>query len=382
MPWKYRIRVLLSIRLSSLAVCRIRSLVKWSLFMTNVILLIAVILCSGSLARGAESIDGEIFNPDEAAITEKITRSIENLTAKAAAKDKDGRAHRDAHRKHHGCVKARFKVLPISDSSLAVGLFAESASYPAVIRFSNGSGQVKDDREGDGRGMAVKIMGVPGPKLQDDERETQDFLMINHPVFFVRDAKDYLGFQTAVASGRLWTWLLDPRHLFHETGIARSIQAKKMVNPLESRYWSMTASKIGSKQMKFSTRPCEGSSIVSPSDGSDRLQKNLEAHLASKGACFDFQVQLRTRPKEMPVEDPTLEWDESASPFVTVATITIPPQRPEMGDSCEALSLNPWHSLVEHRPLGSISRIRRSVYAAISRMRHEWNQQPRTEPVE
>ncbi len=47
--------------------------------------------------------------------------------------------------------------------------------------------------------MAIKLLGVPGPKLADDEKETQDFLLINSPVFFVRNAADYVELSKANA---------------------------------------------------------------------------------------------------------------------------------------------------------------------------------------
>jgi hypothetical protein len=47
----------------------------------------------------------------------------------------------------------------------------------------------------------------------------------------------------------------------------------------------------------------------------------------------------------------------------------------------EQLSSTPWHALPEHRPLGSINRARRVVYDAVSKYRHEQNNEPRREPT-
>jgi hypothetical protein len=66
-----------------------------------------------------------------------------------------------------------------------------------------------------------------------------------------------------------------------------------------------------------------------------------------------------------------------------VATIVIPKQNfdtPEQNTFGENLSFNPWHSLPEHRPLGSLNRMRKMVYERISRVRHEMNSVPRREP--
>jgi hypothetical protein len=95
-------------------------------------------------------------------------------------------------------------------------------------------------------------------------------------------------------------------------------------------------------------------------------------------------VQRQGDPERMPVEDPTIRWSERASPFLTVATIRIPPQEftsEAQQAFAENLSFTPWHSLPEHQPLGGINRVRRDVYEAISRLRHEANGVPRREPT-
>jgi hypothetical protein len=106
--------------------------------------------------------------------------------------------------------------------------------------------------------------------------------------------------------------------------------------------------------------------------------------LAETAAEFDFMVQLRADGNAMPVEDPTVEWDERAAPFVPVARITIPQQdfdTQERREFAENLSFTPWHGLDAHRPLGGINRVRRTVYETISRLRHELNGVQRAEPA-
>ena len=68
---------------------------------------------------------------------------------------------------------------------------------------------------------------------------------------------------------------------------------------------------------------------------------------------------------------------------MTVARVTIPPQdfdSPEQRAFCENLSFTAWHGLAAHRPLGGLNRLRRTVYDAVSRLRHEINGTPRVEP--
>ena len=74
------------------------------------------------------------------------------------------------------------------------GLFEREGVYRTVVRFSNASSQLQADAIPDGRGMAIKVLEVKGEMVLPDEQSgpSQDFLMINHPVFFARNVKDFL----------------------------------------------------------------------------------------------------------------------------------------------------------------------------------------------
>jgi len=86
----------------------------------------------------------------------------------------------------------------------------------------------------------------------------------------------------------------------------------------------------------------------------------------------------------MPVEDGSVEWSEEESPYRPIGRITIPaqeaysPARRVYVD--DMLSFSPWHCMPEHQPLGSIMRVRHSVYATASEYRHRMNALPRVEP--
>jgi hypothetical protein len=118
--------------------------------------------------------------------------------------------------------------------------------------------------------------------------------------------------------------------------------------------------------------------------GPDYLTEAMVRTLNTEDVEFDFMVQFQTDPARMPIEDPSIAWKESESPFIKVATVHIPkqefasPAQMEFGDN---LSFTPWHSLPEHRPLGGIQRARRTVYQTISKLRHNLNNAPRKEPT-
>src|SRR5258708_37750280 len=145
----------------------------------------------------------------------------------------------------------------------------------------------------------------------------------------------------------------------------------------------MTPYLFGDTACKYSAQPVGPLSPFNDTAAPDFLHDNLVRHLADRGAAFDFMVQLRAHPDAMPIEDPTIEWSESAAPFVPVARITIAPQdfdQPTQRAFCENLSFTPWHGLDAHRPLGGINRVRRTVYETVSQLRHELNRVARQEP--
>lgn len=354
---------------------------KWSLA------LLPLLAAAPALAQ-----DQEVVPPTEAADTATLVTTIEAAVRGAYALGVRP-AMRDAHAKAHGCVRATFAIDPDLPDPLRAGVFASPATYKAWIRFSNGAGTPHDDAAGDGRGMAVKLTGVPGPKLLADvpeaEAGTQDFVMINYPVFFIRNVADYVPFTTLSLQGKSRDFLATHPH---EAGIVAAITSKTVDQVLEQRYFSMSPYRLGDRYAKFSARPVDctsgaaiaGSEAPPPKDDPDYLRAAMADWLGARDACFRFGIQLQTDPATQPVEDPTILWDEAAAPFLDVATIRIPAQSfesPAQDAFCENLSYTPWHAVPEQRPVGGINRLRRAIYVAISALRHDLNHAPSIEPT-
>jgi hypothetical protein len=318
---------------------------------------------------------------------------------------------RGQHPKHHGCVEAEFKVEDVPPD-LQVGLFRQPDTYRAWIRFSNASQD--DDGRGDIHGMAIKVMGVTGEKAMESERDEleQDFVLMDHPAFFCRDARSARALGEAMKRSlgrpRLKSWLFwapterERRaayvvlsHFilgfrFHELNVLRAAMSKKPRSPLETTYWSATPYALGDRAVKYSVRPLKRpDNVPEPTDmlSADRLRAAMAVHLDRADAGFEFLVQVRepSRKKAMPVEDASIEWSEEKARFRKVATIVIPKQTfdtPERMGICEhRLSYNPWRSLDDHCPLGGINRARKKVYEAASKRRHELNEESRAAPV-
>jgi hypothetical protein len=107
--------------------------------------------------------------------------------------------------------------------------------------------------------------------------------------------------------------------------------------------------------------------------GDDYLATALATHLHENEATFDFLVQFQVDAATTPIEDATVEWKEDDSPWAPVARLRIPPQAVAApgGDACEEMAFDPWHALVEHRPLGSMNRARRAIYPALAALRRQ-----------
>lgn len=324
----------------------------------------------------------EIIPPEE---NECIHDLADRLKAKIIRDYPTGIMRRDAHPKMHGVVKAEFIVEPDLPADLRVGLFSEPHTYAAWIRFSNQDATIQNDNARDIRGMAIKLMGVPGEKLLEAQRDeqTQDFILISTNVFVTRDVAQFDKLIKAMTGNLLQKIVFFATHWRVIWNLFVSM--KKFANPLQMRYWSTTPYLFGDTAVKYSAIPhfIDASAIPDPHDP-DFLRRAMRWQLSDGEACFDFAVQLQTDAVNMPIEDPGKEWKESQSPFRKVATIRILQQEFDSEAQRafgENLSFTPWHCLPAHRPLGGINRARKVVYDLISTFRHTYNHAARREPT-
>lgn len=308
-------------------------------------------------------------------------------------------ALRDAHAKDNGCVTARFRVDDKLDPDLQHGVFKELGhTFKAWIRFSSGNSELRSSRWPDPHALAIKLLDVEGDKLLD-EKNTQDFVMIDSPAFFIDDLIRYKSaLQTYFHGGNLgalWQWGSLAKLRGREITVAARGNFRFMTNPLFSQYWSATPYRLGAPPGKrFAVKYTAKPRSPNPANVLDRLRtffardfslkSELTKVLANREAVFDFYVQRYVDDERTPIEDSKVTWDEAVSKPDHVATITIDSPNeitPARDTFCENLSFNPWHSLREHKPLGAVNRVRKKVYLEISKHRHRLNEAPRTEPT-
>ena len=333
--------------------------------------------------------DVEKIPLDEESDIQKIVLALDQILARTQATT--GQYQGEVHVKTHGYAEAEFRVLPNLPPELAQGLFARSQVYSAVVRFSNSAPQIQSDAIPDGRGLAIKVRGVDGDWIIGDEsrERTQDFLGINHPVFFAATVKDYLQLQETLAhaesnpllkfAGFFTQGDWNPLHWnWNEVITASRIVGKVPRNPNCTTYFSMSPFRFGQYVAKYRIAPAGSHNesflnlLLSLGTNVDALRLAIVETLRTQGILFEFQVQLRNSESTMPVEDPTVEWPEGISPYQTVAHLFLPRQEMDMlrlKQEYQSLSFNVWHALEAHRPLGGINRVRRPVYAVSSAWR-------------
>ncbi len=315
-----------------------------------------------------------------------IATMVNELESQLDRLYKDKKMLRQIHTRMHGCVKATFTVSPDLPKELQIGVFSKAKKYDAWVRFSNAATKPKPDKKKDVRGIAIKLMGVPGEKILNDEhlQQTQDFLLMNTETFFSKNLEQFSKLLSAFTTPKVLkviAYLINPLHWKLLKAVTGANTYCK--NPAELNYYSTQPYQFGTinSAVKYFLKPWENNNLfIENLTDEFYLRYNLQQTLNNHILNFDFYIQQQTNANAMPIEDPTVAWD---SQFIKVATLTIPPQifdsnaQFEFGDN---LSFNSWHSLPEHRPLGSFNRARKRVYEALSEYRHKKNNIAMFEP--
>lgn len=284
---------------------------------------------------------------------------------------------RDAHPKMHGLVEAEFTIHGDLPDIYKAGVFALAKTFKAWVRFSNANSAAQPDIKRDIRGMAIKLTEVVGEKLTDeaDCLDDQDFLLISTNTFLCDAIQTFDGMVKAI-QGSLWQKI--SFFTSHPSVIWQLLKSfKTFANPLQIRYFSCTPYLLGDKAVKYCVTPVLRTVDSIPSNPSDNfLRTAMQQQLNLAPAEFVFGIQLQADARSMPIEDASTCWDERVSPFIPVATLSIPTQnfdtttRDQQGEN---MRFSPWHCLPIHRPLGSINRARRLVYHGISEFRRRVN---------
>jgi hypothetical protein len=329
----------------------------------------------------------EKIQPNEEANLQSI---IDSFTAQMTRLWNPGYFERGGNTKTHGLVRGEFTVRDDLPEHMRRGIYAEPRTYKAWVRFSGPGPYVTPDIDDVGfMSMSIKLMGVPGPKLLDDEQFTQDMTGVSTPTFVTPDTE---------ANAKLQKWSYKNAQAFYflnfqETHLLDSIMqllwTKTQTSPLEDDYFSCVPYLLGegqAMQYAFRTRKRTKSRVprlpLRPPD--NYLRDAMVATLAQEDVVFDILLQVQTDSFRMPIENNAVLWPTTQSPRVPAAVLRIPQQKfdsPEQLDFARVLTFNPWHCIPEHRPLGNQSRARKRMYYELSRLRQRMNEVEHYEPT-
>jgi len=302
-----------------------------------------------------------------------------------------GYFERGGNTKTHALVRAEVTVRDDLPEHMRRGIFASPRTYKAWVRYSGPGPLWQPDIEDIGfMSMAIKLIGVEGPKLLDDEKHTMDLFGTSAPTFVTPDVR---------SNARLQHWSYQNAPVFYffdvfgETHVLdammNSLWTKTQSSPLEDQYFSTVPYLLGEGQaMKYSfhSRLKRRTSVPGlpgrPPD--DYLRQAMVATLARQDVQFDICLQLQTDPFLMPIENAAVMWPTKLSPRVPAAVVRIPRQTfdsPEQIAFARVLTYNPWHCIPEHRPLGNVSRARKRMYWELAQLRLQMNNLAHYEPT-
>lgn len=348
---------------------------------------------SQSPVRYSPSIETAVTGEDETNREMVATlRGISETTYKDS-----GHALRSVHAKSHGILRAELEVADGLPTELAQGLFAKVGRYPVVMRFSATPGDILDDSISVPRGLAVKIVGVAGDRLPGSENDTtQDFLLVNGPVFGAPTAKKFLGVlkllakTTDKAEGLKKVLSAALRGLETvveatggESGTLKSLGGHPETHILGETFYSQAPIRYGDYIAKVAVAPVSPELMaltnapLNVNGKPDGLRDAVRNFFQTKAGVWELRAQLCTDLEAMPVEDPSRLWPEDQSPYVMVGRITAQPQDAWTDANIKAvddcMSFSPWHSITAHQPLGSVMRVRKAAYEMSADFRRKRN---------
>jgi hypothetical protein len=328
---------------------------------------------------------------------EKIPKSEARATAKIVDLLKERldndypepeRMERDAHPKQHGLVKAEFIVVDDIPEVYRVGIFAEAKKYQSWIRYSNLSPGNPDIKK-DSRGMAIKVMGVLGTKILEDQldAQTQDFVFMSTQQFVTKNVKGFGGLLGSINKGVVFAGL---HFLTHPRLVGLFLKVHiQVANLFDVEWGSTTPYLLGEGQaVKYAVLPRVPTLAKMPAGDNispNYLRERMVTDLKAGEVLLDLYIQPQVNARKMPIEDPRKVWSRELSPFIHVATIRVLKQefdKPEQDLYGDNLSFTPWHALPVHRPLGGLNRGRKVIYDTMSPYRHNRNDEKMFEPKE
>jgi hypothetical protein len=329
--------------------------------------------------------DIEQLEEDEAQTTQGLIETLQSISEKTFADG--GHAMRSVHAKAHGILLGELKVATALPEYLAQGLFATAATYPVIMRFSTIPGDILDDSVSTPRGLAIKIIGVAGDRLEGSRSDvTQDLVLVNGPAFGAPNAKKFLstlkilakttdraeGLKKVISAALRGVQSVIVSATGTPSPTVAALGGQPETHILGETFYSQAPIRYGNYIAKVAVAPVspELTALVQAplnvNGVPNGLREAVVDFFGNRGGTWEVRAQLCTDLNEMPIEDASKVWPEKKSPYRAIARITVKPQtawsEARSAAVDDGMSFSPWHGLAAHRPLGSIMRVRKMAY--------------------
>ncbi|MBS4052760.1 MAG: hypothetical protein KGZ69_16395, partial [Methylomonas sp.] len=189
----------------------------------------------------------ERIDPDE---EQSLSDIIDLMADQMRGRFKPGGYERGGNTKTHGVLKATVTIRDDIPAHCRIGIFAEPKTYKAYVRYAGPGPNVPSDIQDVGfLSMAVKLLGVPGEKLMDEEKFTQDIITTSGgPTFVTPNTRENAKLQYWSLVDMTLYYFLNPFDSHLLDMFMQSLWNETQTNPLGKRYWSCTPYLLGEGQ--------------------------------------------------------------------------------------------------------------------------------------
>lgn len=331
----------------------------------------------------------EKLQPHEEEDISNFTATVSGMQRHHANKTQGKNILRAFHAKSHGCLKGHLNVEKNLPNNLSQGIFIRGKTYSTIARFSNGKGLIEADSALDVKGLAFKVLNVPGERLLKlpsyIDNTSMDFTMTNNPTPLADNVSEFISlgtkFEAKEKEGKSLATMspaeikeLISNDKIYQLLIDRLVK-RKVSTLVTETFWSGSPYLFGKNEVgamqaaKWNVTPCDEGHKASTSSASQDpnfLRTDLINYLQKKDLCYNLNVQIQNNKTTQPIENHLTEWKESETASIKIATLVFKSKENtnfEKQDSlCETISFNPWNGIKAHQPLGNMNRARGEVY--------------------
>lgn len=294
------------------------------------------------------------------------------------------------------CARAVFEVFDIAHkvgdhalaTRLAHGIYARPGVYPATVRFANAASTLYSDRKPDLRAMSFSVELPPEMAANSP---FQDYSLQSNPTFPINDAHTFAVLMKVLSADSganklkaIWSLSFLDFCRFAKAAALGVLQEQGKIRAYQKfRYWSTVPFRNGPfEAVKYSAIPSAHNPAHELQDEPNALRDELIRHLDEdeKMSSFDIALQLLDtehmthwgmhREASFWVENATVEWKESQSPFHVVGRLTLVAKSALEVEACEPKYIDVTeHATPDSQPLGSINRARLASETASRKVR-------------